>query len=157
MTGSEVVILAADLLLKLIDFLTKELDGAAAIRADHVMMAATVVLVLVASDAVVEGDFARQAALGKKLEGAINSGVANARVFFLNESVKFVGRKMVPCLKECAQDCVALSGLFQADALEMAVKNLLSLAHHLAGEVRHVINALLEHEGAALQNIILAS
>ena len=60
MSGGQVMIFAADLLLQLADFGRKELDRTAAIRANHVVMAATVVLMLVAGDAVVEGNFAGQ-------------------------------------------------------------------------------------------------
>ena len=49
--------LAADLLLKTIDFGREEFDGASTGRADHVVMTAAIVLMLVAGDAVVKGDF----------------------------------------------------------------------------------------------------
>jgi hypothetical protein len=60
--GGDVVVFAADLLLQLADFRGKKFDRTAALRADHVVVAAAVVLMLVAGDAVVEGDFAGQAA-----------------------------------------------------------------------------------------------
>jgi hypothetical protein len=56
------MIFAADLLLQLADFRRKELDRTAAIGANHVVMVATVVLMLVAGDAVMESNFAGQAA-----------------------------------------------------------------------------------------------
>jgi hypothetical protein len=59
------MIFAADLLLQLADFRRKELDRTAAIRANHVVMAATVVLMLVTGDAIVESNFAGQAAFGQ--------------------------------------------------------------------------------------------
>jgi hypothetical protein len=45
-------------------------------------MAAAVVLVLGAGDAVVEGDLAGQAALGHQLQRAVNGRAAVADVFF---------------------------------------------------------------------------
>jgi hypothetical protein len=86
----EVVVLTADCLLELADFLRKELDRAAAIGANHVVMAAAVVLVLVARDAVVESNFAGQAALRKQLQGTVDGGVADASVFFLHQAMEFV-------------------------------------------------------------------
>jgi hypothetical protein len=82
--GSEIVILAADLLLQLADFRGKEFDGAAAIGAHHVVMAAAVVLMLVAGDAVVKGDFAGEATFGEQFEGSIDGGVADAGIFLLD-------------------------------------------------------------------------
>ncbi len=59
-TGCRVVVPAADFLLQLIHFMGKEFHRTAAFGANHVVMAAAVVLMLVAGDAVVEGDFAGQ-------------------------------------------------------------------------------------------------
>jgi len=145
--GGEVVISTADLLLELTDFLGKELDGTATAGADHVVMAAAVVLVLVAGDAIVEGDFTGQAALGEQLQGAIDSGVADAGILFLHEAVELVGGKMVAGFKKSAQNGVALGGLLEADALEMAVKDVLGFADHLAGDGGLIIDALLQHAG----------
>jgi hypothetical protein len=64
-TSSEVVVFAANLLFEAAYFLRKEFDGTAAAGADHVVMAAAVVLVLVAGNAVMEGDFAGQSAFGQ--------------------------------------------------------------------------------------------
>ena len=59
------MIFTADLLLQLADFRGKELYRTPAIGAHHVMMAATVVLMLVTGNTVVEGDFAGEAAFGQ--------------------------------------------------------------------------------------------
>ena len=63
--GGDVAVFVSDLFFQLLDLRRKKLDGAATFGADHVMMAAPVVLVLVAGDAVVEGDLAGEAALGE--------------------------------------------------------------------------------------------
>src|SRR3954468_13758025 len=60
--GRKVVIFAADLLLQLADFRGEELDGTAAVCANHVVMTATVVLMFVAGNTIVEGDFAGEPA-----------------------------------------------------------------------------------------------
>src|SRR6266446_8836272 len=87
-TGRGVVVSAADFLLQLIHFAGKELHRTPAFGADHVVMAAAVVLMLVAGDAVVEGDFAGQSTPGEQLERAVDGGVADARIFFLHEAVQ---------------------------------------------------------------------
>src|SRR5438270_10335923 len=70
--ASLVVVFATDLLLQFIHFRREELNRAAAVGADHVVMAAAVVLVLITRDAVVKGHFAGESALGKKFEGAVH-------------------------------------------------------------------------------------
>jgi hypothetical protein len=117
--GGGVVVPAADFLLQLVHFARKKFHRTAALGADHVVMAAPVVLVLVAGDAVVEGDFAGQSALGQQFERAVDRGVADAGVFFLHQAVQFVGGEMVAGFQKGAQNGVALRGLLQADALEM--------------------------------------
>jgi len=115
MASGEVAIFLAYFLLEAAHVLGKEFDGTAAIRADHVVMAAAVVLVLVAGNAVVEGDFAGQAALRQQFQRAIDGGVADAGVFFLHQAVQFVGGEMVAGFEKGMQDHVALRSLFQAD------------------------------------------
>src|ERR1700758_3779709 len=104
----EVVIFPANFLLGLPDFLRKELHRTAAAGANHVVMAAAVVLMFIAGDAVMKGDFAGQSAFGEQLERAINRGIADASIFFLHQAVEFVGRKMVAGFEEGAQDGIAL-------------------------------------------------
>ena len=111
------------------------------------MMAAAVVLVLVAGNAVVEGDFAGQAAFGEELQSAIDGGVADAGVFFLDKSVQFVGGEMVAGFEERVQDGVALGGLLEADALQVLVQDFLGFADHLAGDGGLIIDALPQHGG----------
>ena len=143
--GSEVVIFAADLLLEAPYFLRKEFNRTAAAGADHVVMAAAIVLVLVAGNAVVEGDFAGQAAFGQQLQGAVDGGVADASVSFLYEPVQFIRGEMVAGFEEGAENGVALGCLFQTDAFEMPVEDLLGFADHLAGDGGLIIDALLQH------------
>jgi len=145
-TCGRVMVPAADLLLQLIYFLGEKFHRTAAFGADHVMVAAAIVLMLIARNAVVERDFARQSALGEQLECAIDRGITDAGIFLLHQAVQFVSRKVVARFQERAQDGIALRRLFQPHFLEMLVKNLLSLAYHFAGDGRLVINTLLQHE-----------
>lgn len=67
MPGGVKAIFAPDLFLDLGDFRREELDRGAAIRADHMMMAATIELVFEASGSVRKWDHARQPAFGQQL------------------------------------------------------------------------------------------
>lgn len=109
--GSEVVILAANLLLEIPDLLRKEFDRTAAIGAHHVMMTASVVLMFVAGDSVMESNFAGQATLGQKFERTVDGGVPDTGVSFLYKAVEFVGRQMIASLQKSAQNGIPLSGL----------------------------------------------
>src|SRR5579863_7084924 len=113
------------------------------------VMAAAVVLMLVASDAIVEGDFAGQAALGEQFERAVDGGVADAGILLLHQAMQLIGGKVIAGFEKGAEDGIALRGLLEADALEMLVKNTLSFPDHLQGDGGLVINALLQHEKPA--------
>ena len=141
--------------LEFADLLGKEFHRTATTGADHMVMAAAVVLVLVAGDAIVEGNFAGQSALGQQFERAIDSGVADVGVFFLYQPVELVGGEMIAGFKKAAQNGVALSSLLQTDALQVAVENVLGFADHLARDGGLIIDALLQHgEGTAGQDTI---
>ena len=112
---------AADLLLELADFLRKELHRTAAVRTDHVVMAAAIVLMLVAGNPVVKGHLAGQSALGQQLQRPVDGGVSDAGIFFLNQAMEFIGREMIAGLKKAAQDGIALGGVLQPDSLQMAM------------------------------------
>jgi hypothetical protein len=143
--SGDVVVFVSDFLFELADLLGKKFDRTATAGANHVVMAAPVVLVLVAGNAVVERNFTGQAALGQHFQSAVDGGVADARVFFLHQAVKLVGGKMVAGLEEGVENHVALRGLLQANTLQMAVQDLLGFANHLAGDGGLIIDAFLQH------------
>ena len=78
-----------------------------------------------------EGDFARQSAFGEEFERTINGRVADPGIFFLHQTVQFLGRKMVASFKKGPKNRVALGGLLQARLFQMIVKDALGLADHL--------------------------
>src|SRR5258708_27921541 len=84
MPGGEVVVLATDFLFQFAHFLREKFHRASALGADHMVMAAPVVLMFVAGNAVMESDFASQAALRQQFQCAVNGGVPDAGVFFLH-------------------------------------------------------------------------
>jgi len=110
-----------------------------------VVMAASVVLVLVAGDVVVKGYFAGEAAFGEEFECAIDRREADAGIFFLDQPVQFADGKMFSRFEESLQDGVALSGVFESDAFEVLVQNLLRLASHFAGDCWLIVDAFLQH------------
>jgi hypothetical protein len=139
------MVFAADILFELANFLREEFNRATAVGANHVVMAPPVVLVFVAGDAIMKGDLAGQAAFREQFQGSVYGGVADVGIFFLNQAVQFVGGKVVPSLKESAQNRVALGSLLQADPLQVLMKEILSFTNHLPGDGGLVIDTRLEH------------
>ena len=140
-----VIVPAADLLFQLIDFTGEKFHRPAALGADHVVMTAPVVLVLVARDAVVKRHLASQPALGEKLERPVDSGVANLGVFLLDQAVQLVGGEMLARFQKGAENRVALRGLLQPNPLQMLVKDALRFPDHLGRDGRLVIDPFLQH------------
>ena len=140
---------ATDFFFQFVHFAREKFHRAATFSADHVMVAAAVVLVLVARDAIVKRNFAGQAAFGQKLQRAVHRGVTDARVFLLDQAMEFVHGRVVASFDESAKDGVALGGLLESDPLQVPMQQPLGLADHLWRQVRLVINALLQHGGKA--------
>src|ERR1017187_6194010 len=128
----QVLVLAANFLLNAFNLAREELYRAAAFGADHVMVIAAIVLVLVTSHAVIEGHFAGQPALGQQLQSAIDGGKSDALVVFLDQPIQFVGGEMVAGVEKGSQNGVALPGKLEAHSLQVPVENGFGLPHHLA-------------------------
>src|SRR5690242_10641916 len=109
-------------------------------------MAAPVILVLEAGNAVMERHFAGQATLSQQLERPVNRGKADARVLALHQAVQLVHGEVLARFQKGAQNGVALGRMFQAHPLQVVVQDLLRLLHHFAGEQWLIVNALLQHE-----------
>lgn len=146
MASGLVMVFAADFLLQAVHFRRKEFDGSAAVGADHVVMAAAVVLVFVASNPVVEGDFTGQSALGQQLQRAIYRGKADSGIAFAHQLVQLFGGEMFVGLKEGKQNSVALLGLFESNFLQVLMKTVLRLAQRFARDGNGIIDAFLKHE-----------
>ena len=93
--GSDIVILAPDLLLNISHFFCEKLHRTAALGANHVMVTAPVVLVFKPGDSVMKCNFAGQTALRQQFQRAIHGGVADAGIFFLDQPVQFIRGKMI--------------------------------------------------------------
>ena len=99
-TGCAVVEFAANFLFKAVDFRRKELDRTAASRTDHMVVAPAVVLMLEASLAIVELDFAGQAAFGEQLQRAVDGRHTNAGIAGLDQTMQFICREMISGFQE---------------------------------------------------------
>ena len=95
MAGGHVTVLASDLLFDFSNLLREKFHRCAALRAHHVVVTAPVVLVLVARDAVMKGNFAGQATTGKQLQGPVDGGESDARVRLLDQSVQLVNQMCI--------------------------------------------------------------
>src|ERR1022692_1180843 len=118
----QVLVLAANFLFNAFDVAREELHRAAAFGADHVVVIAAIVLVLVTSHTVIEGHFAGQPALGQQLQSAIDGGKSDARVVFLDQPIQFVGGEMVAGVEKRAQYGIALPGTLKTHSLQVAVE-----------------------------------
>ncbi len=120
----------SDFLLQAIHLGREEFHRTAALGTYHVVMAPAIVLVLVARDAVMKRDFARQSAFGQELERAIHSGKADFGILFLYQSVQFVGGKMFSSFQKGSQNRITLFCMLQSDTFQMAMQDGLRLADH---------------------------
>src|SRR5437016_4505685 len=115
------------------------------------MMAAAVELMFIAGYAVVESDFAGQAALCQQFERAIDGGKPNFWIFRSDQTEKFVGGKMIAGFQEGAQNGIALFGVLQPYALQVLEKNVLRFTHGFACRWGMIVNSPLQHVGSQLR------
>jgi hypothetical protein len=108
------------------------------------MMAAPIVLMLVARDAVMKGNLAGQTAFGEQLESSIHGGEAYLRILLLHQPEQFVGGKVFPRFQEGAQDSVPLLSVLQANALQVPMEDLLSFPNHLTRDAGLIIDSFLQ-------------
>ena len=143
--GGGVMVPVSDLLLQAVDLGREKFYRTPAPGADHVMVAAAVVLVLLAGDAIMKSDLAGQAAFRQQFQSAVDGSETDAGIFLLHQPVQFVGGEVLACLQERSQYGVALRRMFQANTLEMPMQNLLRFADHLGRDAGLIVNALLQH------------
>ena len=138
-----VMIFAPDLLFELVYLRREKFDGAAALGADHMMMAAPVVLVLVTGNAIMKGNFTCQSAFGQQLQRAINGGVADLGIALAHKLKELFGGEVLAGLKEGEQDGITLPGMLQSYFFQMFVEDLLRLPQRFAGDGRVIVNSSL--------------
>jgi hypothetical protein len=143
MSGRSVMVLTPDVLLDLFDLRREKFHRTSAVCADHVMVIAAIVLMLVSRDAVVESNFTRQTTFRQKLKRAVHSGEAYLRVLLLDEPVQLICREMITGIKERPQYRVPLLGMLESYPLEMGMEYVFGLAHHLARDRRLIVYSFL--------------
>jgi hypothetical protein len=143
--GCQVVVLASDFPFQFPDLGRKEFNGGATFGAYHVVMAAPVVLMFVARDAVMKGDFAGQAAIGQELQGSVDGRESDVRVLLLYQPMQFVGREVLAGFQKRAQDGAALFRLFEPHAFEVPQKDTFSFANVLPRNRWLIVDAFLQH------------
>jgi hypothetical protein len=109
------------------------------------VMAAPVVLMLVAGDAIVKCNLAGQAAIGEQFESAVHGGEPDVRVFLLYQLIEFVSREMRAGFKKRAENRATLSSLLQPNAPQVAEKNAFGLANVFGRDGRLVVDSFLQH------------
>jgi hypothetical protein len=139
------VVFAADLFFQLAYFGREEFDRYSAVGAYHVMMAPAIELVFVTGDTVMESHFTGQAAFRQQLERSVHGGKTDLRVLLPSQAEEFIRGEMIAGLKKGAQDRVALIGMFEADTLQVAVKNVLSFPHRFASGGSMIVNPPLQY------------
>lgn len=132
MACSVKVVFAPNFFFQLAYFRREKFNRRAALRADHVMVAAAVELVLIAGHAIWEWDSAGQAALRQQFESAVNGGETDLGIFFPDQAKQFISGKMITGLKKNTQDRVTLVRMFQPNTFQMFIKNLLRFTHRFA-------------------------
>ena len=106
-----------------------ELDDAATLRADHVIVMLMFVVVLVMSAVVAKTHLAREAGFRQEFECAIDRCLADARIFFLHEAVEIFTRKVFFSTEEDIENQIALGGPLEPFFLDMFEENFLLFFH----------------------------
>jgi hypothetical protein len=114
---------ASNFLFDLSNLLGKKFDRRAALGTYHVVMAAPVVLVFIARDAIMESNLARQTAAGEKFQRAIHGGESNSRIIFLDQPVQFIDGEVLARFEEGSEYGAALAGLLQSDTFQVLVED----------------------------------
>jgi len=105
----------SNFLLQAVHLRREEFHRTATFRADHVMMATAIVLVLIARNTIMKCDFTGQSAFGQELKRTIHSGKADLGILFLYQSVQFVGGKMFPSFQKGSKNRIALFRMLQSN------------------------------------------
>jgi hypothetical protein len=144
-SSGDKVMFAANLLFELPYFGREKFNRGAALGTHHVVMASPIVLMFVARDSVVKGDFAGQPAVGEQLERPVDSRESDVSVFLLYQLVEFVGREVCASLEKRPENRAALFGLFQANPSEMPKEYAFRLANVLRRNGRLIVDSFLQH------------
>src|SRR2546425_6621929 len=101
------------------EFSRKKLNDAAAFRADHVIVMLMLIVMFVVGATIAKANFTGQAGFSQKLQGPIDSRLPNARVIFLDQSVKVFAGKMRFRAQKDVENQIALGRAFEPSLLDV--------------------------------------
>src|SRR5882762_1012429 len=136
MLGHLETVLRRHRVLNRLELCGKKLNDAATPGTDHMIVMLMLVVMFVMRDAVAKADFARQACFGQKFQGAIDSGLADSWILFLNQTVKIFAGQMLFRTQEGVENQIALCGAFESLLLDVLEKNFLLFSHGSSGPPR---------------------
>ena len=103
----------------------EELDRIAARCADHVVMVASIHVMLEPGYAVAKLNFGRQTTLNKEFKRTIDGGVADRGLLLFNQIMQLFSGKVIAGCQEDPQNCVALRTSLESKLRQVIVQNLL--------------------------------
>ena len=107
----------------------KELDDAATLRTDHVIVVLMLVVVLVVSDAITKANLASESCLCQELQGAINRCLSDVGILLSDEAVEVFAGKVGFRSQEGVEYQVTLRSALESLLLNMFEKNFLLFSH----------------------------
>ena len=109
----------------------EELDDAATLGTDHVVVVLMFVIMFVVGDAIAKANFAREPCFRQQLQGAIDRCLSDARVFLSDQAVKVFAGQVGFRAKEHVEDEFPLRRPLESLLLNMFEKNFLFFSHWL--------------------------
>src|ERR1051325_1958208 len=113
------VIFASNLFFQLVDFRREQFNRRITLSTHHVVVVATIELMLITRHAIRKRNGRGQSTLCQQLERTVNGGKADLGIFFSDQAKQLVRGEMVTRLKKGAQDGVTLVCMLQTDAFEV--------------------------------------
>ena len=107
------------------EFSGVELDDLAALGTDHVIVMLMFVVMLEVRTSITKTNFTRESGFGQDLEGSIDGGLTDGRIFFFNELIKILIRQVLFSAQKNIQDQRALRRTFQPLLLDVFKKDFL--------------------------------
>src|ERR1051325_3154694 len=114
----------------------KELDDAATLRTDHVIVMLMFVIVFVVRTSIAKAHLAREAGFSQQFERTIDGGLADGRVFFFDELVEGFVREVLFSAQKNIQNQVALRRALEAFLPDVFKEDFLLFGQWLFGR-RH--------------------
>jgi hypothetical protein len=96
-----------------------KLNNLAALRTNHMIVMLMLVIVFVVRAAVTKADFAGQSGLAQQFESAIDGRLSNSGIFFLDQSIEILTRKVIFSAQEDVENELSLRRSLQTFGLNV--------------------------------------